>query len=139
MRHICTVFKMIVKLFLISLIINQNVSIIPVSSQNFAKRNPVKIFTENCEYEFQANGACTVEYIGPFRPGNTKGRLDFCLRLFMFSYMILYSQIFRKLLSQNRGISGTKLFWMARGMSKLFWTLVNIKCLFLNYVVVVLI
>ena len=76
---------MIVKLFLISLIIIQNVLIIPLSTQNFAKRNPVKIFTENCEYEFQANGACTVEYIGPFRPGNTKGQINFCLKFNMFS------------------------------------------------------
>ena len=74
--------------------IKQNVSIMPVSSQNFAKRNPVKIFTENCEYEFQANGACTVEYIGPFRPGNTKGQLNM---LNMFSYNILYVQIFVKI------------------------------------------
>ena len=36
---------------------------------------PPIIETENCEYQFYLHGGCTVDYVGPFRPGPTEGMI----------------------------------------------------------------
>ena len=36
---------------------------------------PPKLGTENCEYQFYAHGGCTVDYVGPYRPGPSLGKI----------------------------------------------------------------
>jgi len=34
---------------------------------------PPLVETENCEYQFHSHGGCSVDYVGPYRPGPTTG------------------------------------------------------------------